>query len=81
MVQGALYAGSDGSEKDDIGSYAYGFTSSRQVDNVWGRAVLIPGGAEEMTSLRTELGAAIGILLVLYAIQVQRGNSTNPIKI
>ena len=34
-----------------------------------------------MASLRTELGGAIGVLLVLYTIQVQRGDSTHPIKI
>ena len=34
-----------------------------------------------MASLRTELGGAIGILLVLYAIQVQRGPSSLPVTI
>ena len=34
-----------------------------------------------MASLRTELGEAIRVLLVLYVTQVQRGHSTHPIKI
>ena len=44
-------------------------------------AALIPGNVEEMASLRAELGGAIGILLVIYALQVQRGASTRPILI
>ena len=80
-MQGVLYVGSDGSEKDGIGAHTYGFTSSWQVGKVWGGAALTPWGAEEMASLRTELGGLIGALLVLYAMQVQRGNSTHPIKI
>ena len=34
-----------------------------------------------MASLRTELGGAIGILLVLYSIQLQRGPSSLPVTI
>jgi len=81
MMQGALYAGSYGSEKDCIEAHAYGFTSIGQVGKVWGGAALKPGGAEKIASLRAELGGAIGVLLVLYTTQSQRGDSTHPIKI
>ena len=37
---------------------------------VWGRVAPTPGNREEMVSLRAELSGAIGLLLVIYAIQV-----------
>ena len=81
LLEGCLYAGSDGSEKDGIGAHAYGFTSGRELGKVWGGAAITPGNREEMASLRAELGGAIGILLVIYALQVQRGVSDQMIAI
>ena len=65
MLQGHLYAGSDGSEKEGIGAHAYGFTSGIIEGVVWGGAGKTPGGVQEMASLRSEHAGAIGILLVL----------------
>ena len=62
LLKGELYAGSDGSEKDGIGAHAYGFTSNKYLGTVWGGAAVTPGNIEEMASLRSELGGAIGIL-------------------
>ena len=81
MRRGELHAGSDGSVKDGVGAHAYGFTSGRHIGHVWGGAAITPGDPVEMASLRAELGGAICILLVLYALQIQRGASTNPITI
>ena len=42
MLQGHLYAGSDGSEKEGIGAHAYGFTSGIMEGVVWGGAGIAP---------------------------------------
>ena len=68
MIQGHLYAGSDGSEKEGIGAHAYGFTSGIIEGVVWGGAGKTPGGVQEMASLRAEHAGAIGILLVLFVL-------------
>ena len=81
MRRGELYAGSDGSVKDGLGAHAYGFTSGRHIDKFWGGAAPTPGNEEEMASLRTELGGAMGVLLVVYALQIQRGASLLPVTI
>ena len=81
ILKGDLYAGSDGSEKEGIGAHAYGFTSNKYLGMVWRGAAVTPGNVEEMASPRAELGGAIGILLVIYALQVQRGAATRPILI
>ena len=81
LIKGDLYAGSDGSEKGGIGAHAYGFTSNKFLGPVWGGAAITPGNVDEMASLRVELGGAIGLLLVIYALQIQRGASTYPILI
>ena len=81
MLQGNLYAGSDGSEKEGIGAHAYGFTSGIIEGAVWGGAGITLGGLNEMVSLRAEHAGAIGILLVLYALQVRYGPSTSPVTI
>ena len=38
-----------------------------------GGSSITPGNAEEMASLRAEHGGAIGILMILYAIQLYLG--------
>jgi hypothetical protein len=65
-----LYAGSDGSVKHGIGSHAYGFTCGKRSEIVWGGASITPGDKEEMSSLRAEHSGAVGVLLILYAIQI-----------
>ena len=75
MIQGKLYTGSDGSEKEEIGDHAYGFTSGIIEGDVWGGAAITPGGVNEMAFLRSEHTGEIGILLVLYALQVRHGSS------
>lgn len=40
--------------------------------------MITPENLEEMASLRTELGWAVGALLVIYALHVHRGASTRP---
>ena len=59
MKQGALYAGSDGSVKNGIGSHAYGFTSRKLQGKIWGGASITPGAVEEMSSLQAEHGGAM----------------------
>lgn len=70
MIKWDLYAGSDGLEKDRIGAHAYGFTIGRHVGQVWEGVAITSWDVEEMASLRAELGGAIGVLLVIYALQV-----------
>ena len=43
---------------------------------IWGGYALTPGSKEEMLSLHTEYGGAIGILLILYNIQTYMGHET-----
>ena len=74
LKEGQLYAGSDGSVKDEKGSHAYGFTSGREKEVIFGGAAMTPGSQEEMSSLRAEHCGAISILLILYAIQIHMGN-------
>jgi len=68
LLRGELYAGSDGSEKEGIGAHVYGFMSGKEEGIVWGGAAITPGCVEEMASLCAELGSAIGILMVPYAL-------------
>ena len=75
LKNGDLYAGSEGSSKNGIGSHAYGFTSGKYTSTVWGGAAITPGAAEDMSSLRAKHGGAIGILLILYTIQTFMGNN------
>lgn len=81
MIKVELYTGSEGSEKEGIEAHAYSFTSGRMEGVVWGGAVVTLGCVDEMALIRTELGGAVGILLVLYAIQVQRCPSSLPVTI
>lgn len=81
MIQGKIYAGSDGSEKEGIGAHAYGFTSWSLEGDVWGGAAITSVGVDEMVSLRAEHAGAIGILLVLYALQIRHGASLLPVTI
>ena len=73
LKDGKLYAGSDGSVKDEKGSHAYGFTNGKEVGMIYGGAAKSPGSREEMSSLRAEHCGAISILLILYAIQIHMG--------
>lgn len=41
--------------------------------------MLTSRNVEEMASLRADLGGTIGVLLVIYALHVQRGPSSQPI--
>ena len=61
-MDGKLYAGSDGSEKDGRGAHAYGFTDSTTKGAIWGGFSSNPGLKREISSLRTEHGGAIGII-------------------
>ena len=70
LETGVLYCGSDGSEKEGLGSHAFGFTSGKEIGPIWGVAALTPGSTSEMPSLRTEHAGALAILLVLYVFQI-----------
>ena len=73
-----MYARSDGSVKDGIESHAYGFTRGTLIGEVWAGATITPGENDEMASLRAEQGGTIGILLILYAIQIYAKMDTAP---
>jgi hypothetical protein len=77
LQNGELYAGSDGSVKNGRGSHAYGFTSGVKRGDIWGGCAITPGTQQEMSSLRAEHGGAVGILLILYAIQIYMGPKMN----
>lgn len=68
-----FYVGSDGSATDSCGAHVYGFTSGKEEGNIWHESAIIPGLAAEIPSLRAEYGGAIGVLLVLYALQLYMG--------
>ena len=55
--------------------------SRKEEGIVWGGEAITPGCVEEMSSLHAELRGAIDILLVLYALQIQKGSSLLPVKI
>lgn len=74
LSKGELYTGSDGSEKDSICVYDYGFTSVRLEMKSWGGAALTPGNVEDMALLCTRLGGDIWLLLVIYTLHIQRGH-------
>ena len=80
LKDGKLYAGSDGSVKDECGSHAYSFTNGREEGIIYGGAAMTPGSQEEMSSLRAEHGGAISVLLISYAIQIYLGTDMAPIK-
>ena len=61
-----------------MGSHAYGFTDGRTYGNIWGGSAITPGSQIEMSSLRTEHGGAVGILLILYVLHAYLGRNTNP---
>ena len=75
MIQGKLYTGINGLENEGIWAHAYGFTSGSIEGDVWGGATITPGSVDEMASHRSERTGAIGILLVLYTLQVRHGAS------
>lgn len=56
-----------------FGAHAYGFKNCKEESKVWSGAAITPGSKDEMLSLRAEHGGVIGILLVLYAIQIYLG--------
>ena len=70
LMDGKVYSGSNGSEKGGRDAHAYGFTEGTTEGAIWGGYSSTPGSKREMYSLRTKHGGAIGILLVLYAIQI-----------
>ena len=65
LKDGKLYAGSDGSIKDEQGSHAYDFTNGQEEGIVYTGATMTPESREEMSSLQAEHCSAISILLIL----------------
>ena len=45
---------------------------------MWGGSSITPGSEQEILSLRTEHGGVVGVLLVLYDIQIYMGTRINP---
>ena len=62
-------AGSDGSVKDGIGGHAFAISDNSFTQAIWGHAHTV-GSQREMTSLRAEHGGALGILLLLQAMNI-----------
>ena len=69
ISSGNSSAGSDGSVKDAIGGHSFCITDKAFLTKIWGHARTI-GIKKEMTSLRTEHGGAIAILLLLQALHI-----------
>ena len=63
------FAGSDGSVKDRRGGHAFCITDNTCTNIIWGSAPTV-GSTREMSSLWTEHGGAIGILLLLHALYI-----------
>ena len=62
-------AGSDGSVKEGIGGCAFEISDTSFTHAIWGHAQTV-GSHTEMTSLRAEHGGALGILLLLHAMNI-----------
>ena len=71
---GNLYAGSDGSVKNKIGSHTFVFTSGNMEGTIWGGAAITPRSHEEMSSPRAEHNGATSILSIISAIHVLLGD-------
>ena len=68
-----MYAGSDGLVKKGFGAHEYGFTSNIEEGKVWRDASITPGLASEMSLFRTEHGGDLGVLLMIYTLQIYMG--------
>ena len=62
-------AGSNGSVKEGIGGHAFAISDNSFTQAIWGHAQTV-GSQREMTSLRVEHGGALGILLLLHAMNI-----------
>ena len=62
-------AGSDGSVKDEKGGYSFCISTNTFTKNIWEHTKTV-GHKKDMSSLRTEHGGALGVLLLLYAMQI-----------
>ena len=69
MKGGDVYDGSDGSFKDGIGGHLYWITGNTFTLFIWDHAH-IARQSTDMTSLRSEHGEGIGIIHILYAMQI-----------
>ena len=70
VEDGSICSGIDGSVKDGLGGHAYIFNSGHTIGKVCGGTALTLGNRDKISLLRVELSVAIGILLVVYVIQV-----------
>ena len=73
-------AGSDGSVKDGLGGHAFCITDNSFTTRVWGHAQTV-GIKHEMSSLRTDNGGALAILLVIHALQIHFPSYSFPSKL
>ena len=73
MAEGNLYAGSDGSVSEGIGTHSFCFTDGKNKSIIIGGSAPTPGNSREITSLRTELAGALCLLLIIHAIQQVSG--------
>ena len=73
LRNGNLYAGGDGSGKNGCGVHEYVFNSSTEEGKVWGGASIPLGSVAGMSSLSAEYWGALGVLLVLCALQIYTG--------
>ena len=62
-------AGSDGSVKNGIGGHSFCITNNTFTKKIWGSAQTV-GQTSDMTSLRTEHGGDLGILILVYAMYI-----------
>lgn len=68
-----LIGGSDGSEMNGEGGHAYGFTTTASLTTIIGGAAkTTPGNPIEMSSLLTEHGGIIGLLLFLRYLELTK---------
>ena len=62
-------AGSDGSVKDGIVGDSFCISTNTFTNNIWGHAQTV-GHIKEMSSLRTDHGGTLGVLILLYAMHI-----------
>ena len=77
LKNNSVYAGSDGSVKDGCSAHAYDFTSGISEGGIWGGLAITTGSNQEMSSLRADHGGTVGILLIIYSIQIYVGHDVN----
>ena len=69
-AQGVVYAGSDGSNVQQLGAHGFSFTPGLKPTKIWGGGAETSGNIEEMSPLRSEHAGSIAIIIILHILQI-----------